>query len=80
MQIRFYAVLFAMLCWLTNAGAAVTLGSQTSFYPRMLRLSSNAHLIASFDYGNTQSTIWDSADNGASWTQIATINLSDPGH
>lgn len=80
MQIRFYAVLFALLCWLLDAGAAVTLGNQTSFYPRMLRLSANAHLVASFDYGNTQSTIWDSADNGASWTQIATINLGDPGH
>ncbi|KQV33850.1 RICIN domain-containing protein [Massilia sp. Root335] len=80
MQIRFYAVLFAMLCWLSGASAAVTLGNQTSFYPRMLRLGSNAHLVASFDYGNTQSTIWDSADNGASWTQIATINLGEPGH
>ena len=43
MQIRFYAVLFALLCWLLDAGAAVTLGNQTSFYPRMLRLSANAH-------------------------------------
>ncbi len=80
MQIRFHAVLLMLLCWLGGAHAAVTLGNQTSFYPRLLRLNSNGHLVASFDYGTTQSTIWDSADNGATWTQIATINLAEPNH
>ncbi|MBV6319404.1 RICIN domain-containing protein [Duganella violaceipulchra] len=79
MKTRILALLLTLFCWL-DAGAAVTLGNQTSFYPRMLRLASNGHLLASFDYGTTQSTIWDSSNNGASWTQIGTLSLSDPGH
>jgi hypothetical protein len=64
MKTRFYAALLAMFCWL-DAGAAVTLGNQTSFYPRLLRLSTENRLIASFDYGNTQSTVWESTSSGA---------------
>lgn len=79
MKTRFFAALLALLCWL-DVHAAVTLGSQSSFYPRLLRLSTENRLIAAFDYGNTQSTIWDSTDNGANWSQIATITLSEPGH
>jgi hypothetical protein len=83
MKTRIFALLLAMFCWL-DAGAAVTLGNQSSFYPRMIRLAANGvannRLIASFDYGNTQSTVWESNNNGASWSQIATINLPEPGH
>ncbi len=38
MNTRLFALLFTLFCWL-DAGAAVTLGNQTSFYPRMLRLA-----------------------------------------
>jgi hypothetical protein len=83
MKTRIFALLLAMFCWL-DATAAVTLGNQASYYPRMIRLAANGaannRLIASFDYGNTKSTIWESTNNGTSWNQIATINLPEPGH
>jgi hypothetical protein len=76
--------LIACCAGLADAGASVTLGNQASYYPRMLRLAANGaangRLIASFDYGNTQSTIWESTNSGASWTQVGSITVPDPGH
>jgi hypothetical protein len=76
--------LIACCACVADAGASVTLGNQASYYPRMLRLGANGaadgRLIASFDYGNTQSTIWESTNSGASWAQVGSVTVPDPGH
>lgn len=66
--------LFALVNW--GYGQEVLLENVDSFYPRMIRLeangSSNGRLIASFDIIGA-GRIYESTDDGVSWSQIATI-------
>lgn len=87
-MIRFISLLLLVLTsafWNTVAFAAPTiLGSQDTFYPRMIRLAAsgaaNGRLIASFDYDGNQSTIHESTNDGASWTQVGTLATPETWH
>ncbi len=71
--------------WSAAALAAPTiLGSQDTFYPRMVRLAANGtangRLIASFDYSGSSSPIHESTNDGASWTQVGTLTIPETWH
>lgn len=79
--------LLAALCLglLSPATAEVVLGSQDTFYPRLIRLAANGtangRLIASFDIAGTKGLINESVDGGLTWAEVGNVNTgADPAH
>ncbi|MBW8893722.1 MAG: hypothetical protein JF617_17015 [Burkholderiales bacterium] len=58
--------------------------TQDSFYPRMIRLAAsgaaNGRLLASHDLGGSQSLIYESTNQGASWAQVGSITVPETWH
>ncbi|RZI59499.1 MAG: hypothetical protein EOP37_11475 [Rubrivivax sp.] len=67
-----------------SQAAETVLGNQDSFYPRMIRLAAsggaNGRLIASYDLGGAQSLIYESTNQGATWTQVGSVTVPEPWH
>ncbi len=70
----------------TPARAAETVlnTTQDSFYPRLIRLAAsgaaNGRLIASHDLGGSQSLIYESTNEGATWAQVGSITVPETWH
>lgn len=79
------AALWALLLG-TPARAAETVlnTTQDSFYPRLIRLAAsgaaNGRLIASHDLDGSQSLIYESTNDGATWAQVGSITVPEPWH
>ncbi|QJR79960.1 hypothetical protein CA267_003760 [Alteromonas pelagimontana] len=69
--------LILLTLWWQASYAEVLMEDVTSFYPRMIRLAyngpANDSIVASFDVIGA-GHIYQSTDDGQSWTQISTIN------
>ncbi|MFG6465157.1 RICIN domain-containing protein [Roseateles sp. BYS87W] len=67
-----------------RAAEVVLNTTQDSFYPRMIRLAAsgaaNGRLIASHDLGGSQSLIYESTNQGASWAQVGSITVPETWH
>ena len=74
-----------VLSLLSPAKAEVVLGTQDTFYPRLIRLAANGtangRLLASFDIAGTKGLINESVDGGLSWAEVGNVNTgADPAH
>lgn len=78
------AALMALLTLPARAADVVLNTTQDSFYPRLIRLAAssgaNGRLLASHDLGGSQSLIYESTNQGASWAQVGSITVPEPWH
>jgi len=76
--------LCALFSWPARAADVVLNTTQDSFYPRMIRLAAsggaNGRLIASHDLGGSQSLIYESTNQGATWAQVGSITVPETWH
>lgn len=78
------AALMALTTLPARAADVVLNTTQDSFYPRMIRLAAsgaaNGRLLASHDLGGSQSLIYESTNQGASWAQVGSITVPETWH